>query len=319
MKEHNRKIITLAALTTIAAGIIHVANRCIAASSQIKNLLPATENQYYDWRFGKIFYTKRGSGSPILLIHDTITGSSGYEWSLTADHLAEEHTVYTIDLLGCGRSDKPGITYTNFLFVQLLCDFTKNVIKEKTDVIACGFSCSFITMACRYDNTCFNKIIFVNPPSINSLKQYPSEKNKLFKYLIEFPVFGTLIYHMIVSRETISNLFIDNLYFNPFHVDDRTIDAYYESAHKGGYYAKYMYSSQKSKYMNIDISKSIQEMDNSIYILTGEAEYKRESIVDEYMQLNQSIETSVIEKSKHFPHMENVSGFLNAVSDYLIQ
>ena len=56
-----------------------------------------------------------------------------------------------------------------------------------------------------------------------------------------------------------------------------------------------------------------------IYILTGEAEYKRESIVDEYMQLNQSIETSVIEKSKHFPHMENVSGFLNAVSDYLIQ
>ena len=225
MKEHNRKIITLAALTTIAAGIIHVANRCIAASSQIKNLLPATENQYYDWRFGKVFYTKRGSGSPILLIHDTITGSSGYEWSLTADRLAEEHTVYTIDLLGCGRSDKPGITYTNFLFVQLLCDFTKNVIKEKTDVIACGFSCSFITMACRYDNTCFNKIIFVNPPSINSLKQYPSEKNKLFKYLIEFPVFGTLIYHMIVSRETISNLFIDNLYFNPFHVDDRTIDA----------------------------------------------------------------------------------------------
>ena len=114
-------------------------------------------------------------------------------------------------------------------------------------------------------------------------------------------------------------MFIDNLYFNPFHVDDRTIDAYYESAHKGGYYAKYMYSSQKSKYMNIDISKSIQEMDNSIYILTGEAEYKREAIVDEYMQLNQSIETSVIEKSKHFPHMENASGFLNAISDYLIQ
>ena len=296
MKDHNRKIVTLAALTTIAAGVIHVANRCIAASSQIKNLLPTTENQYYDWRFGRVFYTKKGSGSPLLLIHDTITGSSGYEWSLVSDRLAEEHTVYTIDLLGCGRSDKPGITYTNFLFVQLLCDFTKNVIKEKTDVIACGFSCSFITMACRYDNSCFNKIIFVNPPSINSLKQYPSERNKLFKYLVEFPVFGTLIY-----------------------VDDRTIDAYYESAHKGGYYAKYMYSSQKSKYTNIDITKSIQEMNNSIYILTGETEYKRESIVDDYTQLNPSIETSVIEKSKHFPHMENVSGFLNAVSDYLAQ
>lgn len=67
-------------------------------------------------------------------------GASGYEWNAIEKQLATEHTVYTIDLLGCGRSEKPDITYTNFVFAQLLCDFAKNVIREETDVIASGFS-----------------------------------------------------------------------------------------------------------------------------------------------------------------------------------
>lgn len=67
-------------------------------------------------------------------------GASGYEWNAVENQLATEHTVYTIDLLGCGRSEKAEITYTNFVFVQLLCDFVKNVIHEETDIIASGFS-----------------------------------------------------------------------------------------------------------------------------------------------------------------------------------
>ena len=47
------------------------------------------------------------------------------------DKLAENHAVYALDLLGCGRSEKPKITYTNYLYVQLISDFIKNVIHEK--------------------------------------------------------------------------------------------------------------------------------------------------------------------------------------------
>ena len=58
-----------------------------------------------------ILYTKKGSGSPVLLIHDIVPGACGYEWNRIEEELAMEHTVYTIDLLGCGRSEKPGVTY----------------------------------------------------------------------------------------------------------------------------------------------------------------------------------------------------------------
>ena len=131
MKDTKHKILTLAALTTIAAGVIHLTNRVIVASSQLKEMLDFSNHNYYNWRFGKIYYTKKGKGSPLLLIHDTMPGASGYEWSRVEDQLAQEHTVYTLDLLGCGRSEKAGITYTNFLFVQIICDFIKNVIKIK--------------------------------------------------------------------------------------------------------------------------------------------------------------------------------------------
>ena len=74
---------------------------------------------------------KKGTGSPILLIHDALPGASGYEWSKIEDELAVDHTVYTVDLLGCGRSDKPSITYTNFVYVQMICDLSGKLSEKK--------------------------------------------------------------------------------------------------------------------------------------------------------------------------------------------
>ena len=104
---------------------------------------------YYHWKFGNIYYKKAGSGSPLLLIHDLNHYSSSMEWDKVIDTLSEKHTVYTIDLLGCGKSDKPAITYTCYLYVQLLTDFIRDIIGEKTDIIATGASSSFVTAACQ--------------------------------------------------------------------------------------------------------------------------------------------------------------------------
>lgn len=313
MKKNKHKIITFVMLFSIATAIIHIINRFIAATASLKEMLDTASKNYYNWRYGKIYYTKRGKGTPILLIHDMQPGASGYEWHNIERKLASNHTVYTLDLLGCGRSDKPGITYTNFVYVQMICDFIKNVIGEKTDIIASGYSGSFVVMACRNEKECFNKIMLVNPPKLNSLKQMPTKRDKALKFIIETPIFGTLIYHMIVSHENISDLFIEKLYYNPFRVDEDMLDAYYEAAHKGGYYAKYAYSSFVSKLMNIDITSSLKIIDHSIFIVEGNAEMNGDAIIQEYCEINPAIETAVLKKTKHFPHVENPEEFLEQV------
>ena len=72
--------------------------------------------------------------------------------------------------------------------------------------------------------------MLVNPPSLTQLKQMPNRKDRLLKAALEIPIFGTLVYHMIVSRDNINNLFIEKMYYNPFHVDNQMADAYYEAA-----------------------------------------------------------------------------------------
>lgn len=304
MKRNKHKLITIGILLTLATGIIYIINRLIFASAIIKNILKPKEDSFYKWRFGNIYYTKQGSGSPLLLIHDLTPYSSGYEWNHILDELVKDHTVYVIDLLGCGRSDKPKITYTNYLFVQILCDFIKNVIGEKTDVIASGYSGSFAVMACKNEEDLFGKIMLINPPALSSLNKAPNKKTKFYKFLLELPVFGTLVYNMITCRDNIEIHFTEEYFYNPFHVESSTVDAYQEAAHLGGGDAKYLLSSLIGCYINNNIYHALKSINQSIYVVMGKEEKDREIILEQYMEANSAIENVVIKNSRHLPHVE---------------
>ena len=62
MKKNGHKLLTLAALLGTATGVIHITNRFIDATSQLKDMLEQPHGKTYDWRFGKIHYTKQGHG-----------------------------------------------------------------------------------------------------------------------------------------------------------------------------------------------------------------------------------------------------------------
>ena len=100
-------------------------------------MLYCKNKHQYSSRFGDIFYTKKGHGTPLLLIHDLKCAASAAEWDSIIDSLAENHTVYALDLLGCGRSEKPKMTYTNYIYVQLI----NNFIKVRGDLFSPLFSC----------------------------------------------------------------------------------------------------------------------------------------------------------------------------------
>ena len=57
-------------LTAFAAGTIHLVNRFIDFTASMKNILKTENGNFFDWKNGKIYYTRRGSGTPVLLIHD---------------------------------------------------------------------------------------------------------------------------------------------------------------------------------------------------------------------------------------------------------
>ena len=60
MKDTKHKIPTLAALTTIAAGVIHLTNRVIVASSQLKECTNLLKKCFYILNMWKMLGTWNG-------------------------------------------------------------------------------------------------------------------------------------------------------------------------------------------------------------------------------------------------------------------
>lgn len=310
MKKKLRTCLLLAAL---AAGTIYVINRIIYYLSTIDNLLNNKEGNYYEWRFGKIFYKKQGEGTPILLIHDLNAHSSGYEWKRVVSSLSQHNTVYTIDLLGCGRSDKPNITYTNFLYVQMLNDFVKHIIGEKVDIIATGESASFVIMASKISDDQIGKIAMVNPSSLSELAKIPSKRTKTLKFLIQIPILGTLLYNILQSQKAIEETFYDSYFYDITKVDSSLVKTYYEAAHADKIHSKYLFASIKGLYTKANITQCIACVTNSLFIISGAEAENSTEISEQYKKYVPAVEAISIAHTKHLPQLENPNEFLEQI------
>lgn len=304
----------LAGATT---GAIYVLNRARELADTVDNIFGGIEGEYYNWRFGNVFYTKQGSGKPILLIHDLNATSSHYEWHHIVGELAKTNTVYAIDLLGCGKSDKPNLTYTNFLYVQLVDDFIKNVIGEKSDIIATSESSSIAIMACTNNADLIDRIVLVNPVSPISLAKNPTKETTVVRDLINLPIIGTLLYNILIRRTTIANNFRTKYFFNPGNVTEKLITTYLEASHIGESHSKYLYSSLVSRYTNVNIMQGLNHINNSIYIIVGTGNPENVLAADQYQNQVPAIEISNMEKSKLLPQLESPKEFMEQLKVFL--
>ena len=282
-----------------------------------RDFLSTIPSKFYEWRFGKIRYTKKGTGTPLLLLHDLTVGSSAYEFHKVIDALAENHEVYALDFLGFGLSDKPNMTYTNYLYVQLVNDFIKNIIGKKTDIIATGDAAPVAVMVCHNAPEAINKMIFINPQSLYRLNQIPSKQTRAMKLIMETPILGTFIYNLYTSRTSIEKLFQNEYFFDPKKIDPADITAYLEACHQQDYKSKFAYTSYLGRYLNANIIHAVKEINHSIYILAGKEKEDNDTIVENYEYYNSSIESVYVEKTKQLTHLERATEVLKNLKTFL--
>lgn len=313
MTKRNKIIIAISSIIGATTSLCAI-NKIIKIIDTVKNSLAKGEGNYFDWRYGKTYYKKTGSGKPVLLIHNLKSTESAYEWHKIVNELSETNTVYAIDLLGCGCSDKTNVIYTNYLYVQMITDFVKKVIGTKTDIIVSGESASIVFMACKNDDSIISKIISVSPESLTKINRMPTLRTKTIKKIIETPIIGTLIYNICVSRTRITNYLLKSFY-DPSKIDSREVIARSEASHLGN--AKHLYSSQKGRYINTNILNNLSTIDNSILMISGTAFDENKMIIDQYLDFNASIETYYIEKCGSLPHLEQPEEFIKQVRVFL--
>lgn len=294
---------TLFKTSLLSVGALHCINKIIDSNTSADNST-RTSGKFYHWKHGNIFYRVNGQGKPVLLIHDLTVFSSSYEWSKMIGYLAEKHTVYTIDLIGCGRSDKPPIIYTNYYYTQLIRDFVNEIIKEKTDVAASGLSASFVMMANMVDEDLFDNIVLLNPSDIRALKKTPDRNSKAVIKLFRLPVIGKTLYYMAVNKDNTEYLLTEKLFYCPFKLNPSMIKSFYAAAHTDHGNGKMLFASLKGYYLNMDISKAVANAKNRIILICGSKIENREEIEASYLRLNKNIISFSVPKAKYLPHLE---------------
>ncbi len=297
----NRKIKKLIAFAAFTGTAMYAFNKFIDYTINRRGLTLAENENYYVWRNGTIYYEKKGSGAPLLLIHDLNPIASSYEWSKVIDKLSKTHTVYAIDLLGCGKSDKPAISYVNYLYVELVNDFIEHVIQQKTDLLVTGESFTFAVMAARMNQSMIGKITAINPTDTTHNVQSPTECSRLVKHVFELPIIGTFIYNLVANKVTIQKQFREKYYYDATKMSYTLPDIYYETAHLQGSNGKYLYASMLGKYTNINIIHALKLIESPIHFIITDA--ASEEIVD-YMKYHDQLTIDHIERAGYLPQLE---------------
>ncbi len=306
-----KRLETLLKLGIFAGIVMYFANKFVESSALLRKLLRIDSGYYYNWKHGSIYYTKQGHGDPLLLIHDLYPSSSSAEWNEVIEELSQSHTVYAIDLPGCGRSTKPHITYVNYFFTQLLSDFVTDVIQEPTAVTATGISASFATMAAHLYPDNFTKLTFINPQSPSQLATIPANTAKFTKSIMDCPILGTFLYYIFCSENEIEYNFTEEYFYNPFLVSSKIIHTYYESAHWNQGSGRFLLSSLHGNYINTNVNLAFSNLAQDTQLIFGKELANAENIAASYQKLNPVIKVSYISKAKMLPHLEAPEKFLS--------
>lgn len=317
MQKKNKTLLEIVTGSILTLSSIYAVNQLLFYLASRKEQLYDSHGTYYQHNQGKIYYTKSGNGTPLLLIHDLNSCSSTYEWHEVIKHFSKKHTVYAIDLLGCGKSDKPRITYTSYLYVQVLTDFIQEVICDTPDVIVTGNAVPHVMMVERMHPGTFSHMIFCNPLDFEDAGVLPNQIDTYRKHILETPILGTLYYNICTSRSAIFKRFRMDYLANGSKCLLTYIRHYHEAAHLKGSNSKFLFASQRCHYLGCHVADAYQDIHTPTCVILGEAmEYPAE-FTDSSVFLSSDTEVAIIPDSRYLPQVEAPEVFVNICETYL--
>ena len=294
-----------------AAAFNHLASRDVGP---LENLIGGGE-VWFEWRGHRVAYTKRGQGPAVLLVHGVHAAASSYEWRHNVEALARTHTVFTIDLLGFGRSDRPTLRYTTALFLGLLSDFARQVVAAPCALVASSLAGAYAIVLGARDPGRFPALVLVGPTGIMRLNRNPRASGDFARIAVDTPVVGTAVYNGLVTHRSI-RAFLEMSYADDALVTDSMVDAYYRAAHQPG--AKHAPAAFVGQQLNVDVRDALRRLVQPALLAWGEQ--ARMAPLEEmraFLSLKADFEPAIFSPAGDLPHDERPEEFNEAVSVFL--
>ena len=281
---------------------------------QLTNLIGGEEGGF-EWRERRVAFTKRGSGPPILLLHGIHAAAWSYEWRNNVDALARTNTVYTIDLLGFGLSERPAIRYSARLYISLISDFVSRVIDEPTVLVASSLSAAYAIVLAARDPHRFPAVCLIAPSGLVRLNEPVGIGGEAGRLAVDTPIAGTAMFNALVSRPQLRR-YLKNVYSNDALVTKELVDIYYTTSHQRG--ARHAPAAFLSGHLNIDVRHALRRLSQPALLVWGEQGSM--APVEEFRgfrEIKRDFEISVLAPAGDLPHDERSEDFNVILSTWL--
>jgi pimeloyl-ACP methyl ester carboxylesterase len=218
------------AAALVAGGAALVGGTALANRALLLDDLPPTlPGAMYDWswRGWRVRYTTMGGGPPVVLVHGIHAAASSFEMRNIFEPLSRRHTVYAVDLLGFGKSERPATTYSGSLYADLLADFIVEVVEGPAVLIGSSLSSAYAVAVARTRPDLIDRLILISPTGTTSR----SVVGRTFGRLLAMPLVGSAAFNVLASRLSIQS-FLRRVYTDASLVDDPTVDQHWATAHQ---------------------------------------------------------------------------------------
>jgi pimeloyl-ACP methyl ester carboxylesterase len=270
----------------------------------------------FSWRGQRITFTVRGEGPPLLLVHSIGPVAWSYEWRNNVEALARGNTVYTIDLLGFGRSDRPAVRYSARVFISLISDFVAQVIGEPCVLAATSLSAAYAVVLGARDPHRFPALVLVQPTGLVRLQTGPQRiTGEMRRFTVQSPLVGTALFNALMSRRGV-RAHLERMYADDTHVTPETVEMAYQTAHQKG--ARRAPAAYFTGHLNIDVTRALRRLTQPTLLIWGE----EGSVVplDEATRiraLQPTVELQILSPAGDLPHDERAEDFNVIVSSWL--
>jgi pimeloyl-ACP methyl ester carboxylesterase len=126
-----------------------------------------------------------GEGPPLVLVHGLMTSS--YSWRYVIEALARRYRVFTPDLVGAGKSDKPGdLVYSVANVARFLAAYVRVVSKEPVYLVGNSLGGLYSLRALLDEGASLaHHYVLMHAPG------YPFARTRLLNVLLGTPVLGS--------------------------------------------------------------------------------------------------------------------------------
>lgn len=195
-------------------------------------LEPGVEGEHaaYDWDGGRVFYTRKGQGHPILLLHSHNAAASSYEVRQAFAELSRGYQVFAPDLPGYGLSERRDREYFAATYSRFILDFIRDVIGAPAIVIASSVTAAQAILAAHEDPEAVSHVVAVAPTGLTARKTTAPASARALAALISVPVWGQTAFNALTMREGIRGFLEERVYDNPWNVTVEMVDHAWHSA-----------------------------------------------------------------------------------------